>query len=100
VAYAWGRKNIKNGDIIILSEQEHHSNIVPWQILAKEKNAKIKYLKIDETGNINLNELESYLDEDNSIKLISLCHMSNALGNMYNGSNNRYGTWIWYTHFR
>ncbi|HYY71011.1 MAG TPA: aminotransferase class V-fold PLP-dependent enzyme, partial [Nitrososphaeraceae archaeon] len=36
VAYSWGRKNIKNGDIIILSEQEHHSNIVPWQILAKE----------------------------------------------------------------
>ncbi|MGH9980854.1 MAG: cysteine desulfurase [Nitrososphaeraceae archaeon] len=82
VAYAWGRKNIGNGDIIILSEQEHHSNIVPWQILAKEKNAKIKYLKIDETGNINLNELESYLDEDNGIKLISLCHMSNALGNI------------------
>ena len=82
VAYAWGRKNIENGDIIILSEQEHHSNIVPWQILAKEKNAKIKYLKIDETGNINLNELESYLDEDNGIKLISLCHMSNALGNI------------------
>jgi cysteine desulfurase / selenocysteine lyase len=82
VAYSWGRKNIRNGDIIILSEQEHHSNIVPWQILAKEKNAVIKYLKINETGNLNLNELEFYLNNNNNIKLISLCHMSNALGNI------------------
>jgi cysteine desulfurase / selenocysteine lyase len=82
VAYSWGRKNIKNGDIIILSEQEHHSNIVPWQILAKEKNAVIKYLKINETGNLNLNELEFYLKNNNNVKLISLCHMSNALGNI------------------
>jgi cysteine desulfurase/selenocysteine lyase len=84
VAYSWGRKNIKNGDIIILSEQEHHSNIVPWQILAKEKNAVIKYLKLNETGNLNLNELEFYLNNNNNnnVKLISLCHMSNALGNI------------------
>ncbi len=82
VAYSWGRKNIKNGDVIILSEQEHHSNIVPWQILAKEKNAEIKFLKINETGNLNLNELEFYLNNNNNIKLISLCHMSNALGNI------------------
>jgi cysteine desulfurase/selenocysteine lyase len=81
VAYSWGRKNIKNGDVLILSEHEHHSNIVPWQILAKEKNAELKFLKIDETGNLNLNELEFYLD-NNNIKLISLCHMSNALGNI------------------
>ncbi len=84
VAYSWGRKNIKKGDIIILSEQEHHSNIVPWQILAKEKNAEIKYLKINETGNLNLDELEFYLNNNNNnnIKLVSLCHMSNALGNI------------------
>jgi cysteine desulfurase/selenocysteine lyase len=82
VAYSWGRKNIKNGDIIILSEQEHHSNIVPWQILAKEKNAHIKYLRINETGNLNLKELEYYLNNNNSVKLISLCHMSNAFGNI------------------
>jgi len=83
VSYSWGRKNIKNGDIIILSEQEHHSNIVPWQILAKEKNAIIKYLKINETGNLDLNELECYLNNNNNnVKLISLCHMSNALGNI------------------
>ena len=82
VAYSWGRKNIEKGDVIILSEQEHHSNIVPWQILAKEKNAQLKYLKIGETGNLNLNELESSLDDNKNIKLISLSHMSNALGNI------------------
>ena len=82
VAYSWGRKNIQKGDVIILSEQEHHSNIVPWQILSKEKNAEIKYLKIGEMGNINLNELESSLDDNKNIKLISLSHMSNALGNI------------------
>ena len=82
VAYSWGRKNIHKGDVIILSEQEHHSNIVPWQILAKEKNAQLKYLKIGETGNLNLNELESSLDDNKNIKLISLSHMSNALGNI------------------
>ena len=83
VAYSWGRKNIKKGDIILLSEQEHHSNIVPWQILAKEKKAIIKYLKINKRGNLSLNELESYLDKyRNKIKLLSLCHMSNALGNI------------------
>lgn len=82
VAYSWGRKNIQKGDVIILSEQEHHSNIVPWQILAKEKNAQLKYLKIGETGNLNLHELESSLDDNKNIKLISLSHMSNALGNI------------------
>ena len=83
VAYSWGRKKIKKGDIILLSEQEHHSNIVPWQILAKEKKAIIKYLKINERGNLSLNELESYLRKyKEKIKLISLCHMSNALGNI------------------
>ncbi|HET7642109.1 MAG TPA: cysteine desulfurase, partial [Nitrososphaeraceae archaeon] len=83
VAYSWGRKKIKKGDIILLSEQEHHSNIVPWQILAKEKKAIIKYLKINERGNLSLNEVESYLGKyKERIKLISLCHMSNALGNI------------------
>ncbi|HJU60219.1 MAG TPA: cysteine desulfurase [Nitrososphaeraceae archaeon] len=82
IAYSWGRKNIKKGDVIILSEQEHHSNIVPWQILAKEKNAEIIFLKINETGNLDLNELDFYLKNNNNIKLISLCHMSNALGNI------------------
>lgn len=81
VAYSWGRKAIGKGDTIILSELEHHSNIVPWQILCKEKKAKIEYLNVDNNGNLDLSKLESYVQQNN-VKLISLCHMSNALGNI------------------
>ena len=81
VAYSWGRKVIGKGDTIILSELEHHSNIVPWQMLCKEKKAKIEYLNVDNNGNLDLSKLESYVQQNN-VKLISLCHMSNALGNI------------------
>lgn len=81
VAYSWGRKAIGKGDTIILSELEHHSNIVPWQMLCKEKKAKIEYLNVDNNGNLDLSKLESYVQQNN-VKLISLCHMSNALGNI------------------
>ncbi|MGE5705978.1 MAG: cysteine desulfurase [Nitrososphaerales archaeon] len=81
VAYSWGRKAIGKGDTIILSELEHHSNIVPWQMLCKEKKAKIEYLNVDKNGNLDLSKLESYVQQNN-VKLISLCHMSNALGNI------------------
>jgi cysteine desulfurase/selenocysteine lyase len=81
VAYSWGRKAIGKGDTIILSELEHHSNIVPWQMLCKEKKAKIEYLNVDNKGNLDLSKLESYIQQNN-VKLISLSHMSNALGNI------------------
>lgn len=81
VAYSWGRKAIGKGDTIILSELEHHSNIVPWQMLCKEKKAKIEYLNVDNNGNLDLSKLESYVQQNN-VKLISLSHMSNALGNI------------------
>lgn len=81
VAYSWGRKSIGKGDTIILSELEHHSNIVPWQMLCKEKKAKIEYLNVDNNGNLDLSKLESYIQQNN-VKLISLSHMSNALGNI------------------
>jgi len=81
VAYSWGRKAIGKGDTIILSELEHHSNIVPWQMLCKEKKAKIEYLNVDDNGNLDLSKLESYIQQNN-VKLISLSHMSNALGNI------------------
>jgi len=81
VAYSWGRKAIGKGDTIILSELEHHSNIVPWQMLCKEKKAKIEYLNVDNNGNLDLSKLESYIQQNN-VKLISLSHMSNALGNI------------------
>jgi len=81
VAYSWGRKVIGKGDTIILSELEHHSNIVPWQMLCKEKKAKIEYLNVDNNGNLDLGKLESCIQQNN-VKLISLSHMSNALGNI------------------
>ena len=61
VAYAWGRPNIKEGDIIVTTEYEHHSNIVPWQILAKEKGAKIEYIGVDDNGELILEQLDKYL---------------------------------------
>ncbi|HLN35522.1 MAG TPA: cysteine desulfurase [Nitrososphaeraceae archaeon] len=81
VAYSWGRKVIGKGDTIILSELEHHSNIVPWQMLCTEKKAKIEYLNVDNNGNLDLGKLESCIQQNN-VKLISLSHMSNALGNI------------------
>lgn len=82
IAYSWGRANIKTGDEILLSEMEHHSNLVPWQILATEKQAKLKFIPIDEKGELKIknNELKSYLTP--KTKLVSLTHVSNVLGTL------------------
>jgi len=79
VAQAWGSKNIRAGDKILLTEMEHHSNIVPWQLLAERTGAKIIYLPI--TGDIGLldaNHLPEYLT--NEVKLLAVTHISNSLG--------------------
>jgi cysteine desulfurase/selenocysteine lyase len=80
VAYAWGRKNIKEGDEILLTQMEHHSNHVPWQILAKEVGAKLKFIPINESGELRINnsELEKYLSP--KTKLVAITHVSNVLG--------------------
>lgn len=78
VAYSWGRKNIKPGDEILLTQMEHHANIVPWQILAKEVGAKIKYLPINKNGELDIKQLPLYLTK--KTKLVSLVHASNVLG--------------------
>jgi len=78
VASTWGRTNIKEGDEIILSEMEHHSNIVPWQLLAEEKGAKIKVIPVTDEGELILEEFEKLLSS--RTKLISIVHASNALG--------------------
>ena len=79
VAQAWGSKNIKAGDRILLTEMEHHSNIVPWQMLAERAGAKLVYLPI--TGDIGLLDL-SRLDEclTKEVKLFAMTHISNSLG--------------------
>lgn len=79
VVNTWGRANLSKGDTVVLSEMEHHSNIVPWQILQKEKKFKIHYLKVDTEGRLDLKEYEQVLDHE-SVKFVSLVHQSNVLG--------------------
>ena len=78
VAYAWGRANINTGDEIIISTLEHHSNIVPWQMLAQEKGAILKVVPINENGEFLFEAFEQMLSE--RTKLVSIVHASNALG--------------------
>lgn len=78
VAYTWGRQNIKKGDEIIISEMEHHSNIVPWHILCEEKGAVLKVIPVSPKGELLLEEYEQLLSD--KTKLVSIVHVSNALG--------------------
>ncbi|WP_207514852.1 cysteine desulfurase [Longitalea luteola] len=77
VAYTWGRKNIKAGDEIIITEMEHHSNIVPWQLLCEEKGATLKMIP-QQDGVLLLDEYKKLLSS--RTKLVSVVHVSNALG--------------------
>ncbi|MBM3905384.1 MAG: cysteine desulfurase [Thaumarchaeota archaeon] len=79
VAYAWGRQNIKEGDIIVTTEYEHHSNIVPWQLLTQEKKGKLEYIPIDDNGDLILDQLDQYL-ATGKVKLVAVSQMSNVLG--------------------
>lgn len=78
VAYAWGRTNIRPGDRILLTEMEHHSNLVPWQLLAQEKGAQLVYLPITDDGLLRMDLLDSLLDE--RVRLVAVTMMSNVLG--------------------
>lgn len=79
VAYAWGRANVSSGDVIVTTEYEHHSNIVPWQLLAQEKGATLRYIPIDDQGMLILDTLDEILDEGNC-RLVTFSLMSNVLG--------------------
>jgi len=78
VAYSWGRKNIQAGDEIIISNMEHHSNIVPWQLLCEEKNAVLKIIPVNDEGELLQDEYEKLLNS--RTRLVSVVHVSNALG--------------------
>lgn len=78
VAYSWGRANIAAGDEIVLTELEHHSNIVPWQLLAQEKGAIIRYLLVDRDGRLEMSQYDNLLNE--RTKLVAFSGMSNVLG--------------------
>jgi cysteine desulfurase/selenocysteine lyase len=78
VAYSWGRANIREGDEIVLTQMEHHSNLIPWQQLAKEKGATVRYIPVTEQGTLELNGLENLFDA--RTKMMALPHVSNSLG--------------------
>lgn len=78
VAYTWGRQKIKAGDEIIISTMEHHSNIVPWQILCEEKGAVLKIIPINDEGELLFDAYKKLLGP--KTKLVSVVHVSNALG--------------------
>jgi cysteine desulfurase/selenocysteine lyase len=78
VAQAWGRKNVGNGDEVLISALEHHSNIVPWQMLCEEREAVLRVAPIDDTGTIDLEAYEKLLSP--RTKIVSVAHVSNALG--------------------
>lgn len=73
VADSWGHKNLKEGDEIILSQMEHHANIVPWQLIAQKTGAVIKVISMDERGVLNLEEYASLLNE--RTKMVALVHV-------------------------
>ncbi|HET7232006.1 MAG TPA: cysteine desulfurase, partial [Longimicrobium sp.] len=78
VAYTWAQANIRAGDEILLSVLEHHSNLVPWHLLAQRTGAKLRFLDLDDQGRLDLSTLGDVLTE--RTKLVSLGHISNALG--------------------
>ncbi len=71
VAYSYGRKNIKEGDEIIISAMEHHANIVPWQVLCEEKNAKLRVIPMNDNGELILEEYEKMLNDRTKFVLLS-----------------------------
>ncbi len=78
VAFTWGRKNIQEGDEIIISGLEHHSNIVPWQMVCEEKKGILKVIPVSDEGEISVEDFKNLLSP--RTKLVSIAHVSNALG--------------------
>jgi cysteine desulfurase/selenocysteine lyase len=78
VAYSWGRANVGPGDRVVITEMEHHSNIVPWQLLAKERGAQLSYIPVTPDGHLDLSALDRELAQ--SPKLLGVVHVSNVLG--------------------
>ncbi len=78
VSQTWGRQNVRKGDEILISAMEHHSNIVPWQILCEEKEAVLKVIPVEDNGELDFNAFKNLLS--NKTKLVAIAHASNALG--------------------
>jgi len=78
VAYAWGRSNVRAGDLVVVTQMEHHSNLVPWQILCSETGAELAYVPITDDGLLDLDALDGLLAR--RPKLVAVAHVSNVLG--------------------
>ena len=79
VAYSWGRANVGPGDAVLITQMEHHANIVPWQVLCRERGAELRYLEVDERGEISLAQLDTELARGD-VCLVAVTHVSNVLG--------------------
>jgi cysteine desulfurase/selenocysteine lyase len=78
VAHSWGRGHVGPGDVVIASALEHHSNLVPWQVLCAERGATLKIAPVDDAGRIDLAALAALLDD--RVKLVAVCQLSNVVG--------------------
>jgi cysteine desulfurase / selenocysteine lyase len=79
VRYTWAREHVTSGDVVLITEMEHHSNIVPWQLLCEERGATLEYLTAGDDGTLDLAELDAKLS-GGSVKLVAVTHVSNVLG--------------------
>src|SRR5207248_868031 len=78
VAQAWGGKFVRAGDVILLTEMEHHSNLVPWQLLAERTGARLRFVPVLDDGTLDLEQLASLLTGE--VKIFAFTHISNSLG--------------------
>lgn len=78
VAYSWARANLKTGDLVILTEMEHHSNLIPWHMLSSERGIRLEFIPVGETGLLDMQAYENLLKQEP--RLVSFTHMSNVLG--------------------
>ena len=79
VAYAWGRANVGPGEAVLITQMEHHANVVPWQVLCRERGAQLRYLEADEHGELSLAQLDEELARGD-VRLVAFAHVSNVLG--------------------
>jgi len=85
VAFTWGRKNLKSGDVVILSEMEHHANLVPWQILSEQIGIRLEFIEVTPDGVLDMESYERVLKLEP--RLVAFTHMSNVLGTINPAAN-------------
>jgi cysteine desulfurase / selenocysteine lyase len=79
VAYSWGRAQLRPGDVVVVTDMEHHSNLVPWQLACEATGAQLRYVPVDEDGRLVLSELDGLL-ATGDVRMVALAHISNVLG--------------------